>query len=113
MGEGSVRADKPTALGDGWRPRSLRCPAGPSLGRHSSASRFSAVALSVADPPSGQRKVGLLVVAYHLEMAGTTENPWPARRAPIGRGPCIPIAEGTRPVSVQAHSGVMEGFSLG
>jgi hypothetical protein len=78
-----TRADKPTALGDGWRPRSLRCPPGPSLcGRHGSVPRSAVVALSVADPPPGQRKVGLLVVADYLGMARTTENLWPARRAP-------------------------------
>jgi hypothetical protein len=48
-----------------------------------------------------------------LELAGTTENLWPARRAPNLRSAYVSLAKGTRPVSVQARAGVMKGFSLG
>ena len=63
----------------------------------------------VADPPSGQRKVGLLVVADYLGMAGTTENRSPARRSPNLRDAYVSLAKGTRPVSVQVRAGVMDG----
>ncbi len=109
LGEAFGLPVKPTALGDGWRPRSLRCPSGPSLcGRHGSVPRSSVVALSVADPPPGQRKVGLLVVADYLGMAGTTENRSPARRSPNGCGTYISLTKRTRPVSVQARAGMMK-----
>jgi len=76
-------------------------------GRYGSIPRYPVVALLVASPPTGQRKLGFLVVADHLGMAGTTENPWLARRARSGGGAYIPLGEGTRPVSVQAPAGMM------